>query len=173
MDKIELRKSLLQNRKELNLNDRLIKNLLIKKEVLKLSSEYNWISIYISLDDEVDTKEIIKNLWTSGKHVCVPRCNKNTLTFHEIKSFKDLEPNVFNLLEPTTEAVDLNRIEIFFIPLLGFDTHNNRLGYGKGYYDSVLCKTNAYKVGLAYDIQEIDLVPTDEHDIVLNKIISK
>jgi 5-formyltetrahydrofolate cyclo-ligase len=43
-------------------------------------------------------------------------------------------------------------LDVVFIPLLGYDTFGNRVGYGKGFYDNFLksCKPNILKIGLSF-----------------------
>ena len=58
--------------------------------------------------------------------------------------------------------------------LIGFDKNLKRLGRGGGYYDKSLYKyKNIIKIGLAYSIQEIKMVPTEGHDINMDAIITE
>ena len=45
-----------------------------------------------------------------------------------------------------------NKIEVVFVPLLGYDLKGNRVGYGKGFYDRFLseCKPETLKIGLSF-----------------------
>ena len=171
MDKQTLRKQCLQKRKDWVCKQDANKK--IKDKVLKLCHPYQNIGIYVSLIEEVDTRCIIDQLWQQKKTVLVPRCVDHTLTFHCIQNWKELELSCFNLLEPITEAVDLSIAEVLFIPLVGFDHNKNRLGYGKGYYDSILNQYKKLKIGLAYSIQEVKEIPFEPHDVKLDQIITE
>ena len=60
------------------------------------------------------------------------------------------------------------------VPGLAFDKQNQRLGRGKGYYDrflSTLPKT-VTTVGLAFDFQLTESLPTEAHDMRLQQIIA-
>ena len=60
------------------------------------------------------------------------------------------------------------------MPLLGFDRHGTRLGYGGGYYDrtlAMLSKTPRL-IGYAFASLELDHVPRDNHDIPLDAVVT-
>ena len=61
-----------------------------------------------------------------------------------------------------------------FIPGIAFDARGYRTGYGKGYYDRWLKSVPLEKtVGLAYDFQITDKLPTEEYDIPVGVIITE
>jgi 5-formyltetrahydrofolate cyclo-ligase len=45
------------------------------------------------------------------------------------------------------------------------------MGRGKGYYDRLLTAQNIYKVGVAFSFQMVDVVPTDDFDIPMDRVI--
>lgn len=128
----------------------------ITQNVLKLYQYKNarQILIYVSTDIEVDTHKIISQAFIDGKQVAVPRCIPKTrqMNFHVIKSFDDLEPSIYSLLEPYEDlpVVDDFNSTIMILPALSIDNRGYRLGYGKGYYDRYLVKYSGLKVGLCY-----------------------
>jgi len=70
--------------------------------------------------------------------------------------------------------VELKDIDAVVVPGLAFDRSNNRLGRGAGYYDrflSALPKTTT-TVGLAFDFQLTESLPTEAHDMPLQQIIA-
>ena len=46
------------------------------------------------------------------------------------------------------------------------------MGFGKGYYDRLLESSNAIKIGVCYDFQLLDNIPTEPHDIPMNIIVT-
>jgi 5-formyltetrahydrofolate cyclo-ligase len=68
--------------------------------------------------------------------------------------------------------------DLFLIPGVGFDpVTGTRLGRGKGHYDRYLSVARikplpAERVGVAFSIQCLDLVPED-HDIAMDRIVSE
>lgn len=58
-------------------------------------------------------------------------------------------------------------LTMIVVPVVGFDKHGNRLGYGAGNYDRYLTQIppTCRVVGVAFAEQEVDDIPTEEHDI--------
>ena len=60
------------------------------------------------------------------------------------------------------------------LPGLAFDSTGHRLGYGGGYYDRYLSQTgiDCAKTAVAYSFQVIENVPYEEHDIMIDYVIT-
>ena len=133
------------------------------------------ILFYTSLPDEVDTREILKDGF-STKNVLLPITNTKThnLELGEAESFVELEKGAYGILEPTRRSqlspVDL---ELALVPGRAFDTKGHRLGRGEGYYDRFLPKVSCPKIALAFEYQILDEVPSGSLDISVNKIITE
>ena len=68
--------------------------------------------------------------------------------------------------------------DIMLIPLLAFDSDNNRLGYGGGYYDRYLNKylkdrQNILTIGIAFSFQKFNKLPITNKDMKLNYILTE
>ena len=67
--------------------------------------------------------------------------------------------------------------DILIIPLVGYDSDLNRLGYGGGYYDRYIEKIEKFKkvikIGFAFSYQKLKSVPTNHHDKRLDFIITE
>jgi 5-formyltetrahydrofolate cyclo-ligase len=58
--------------------------------------------------------------------------------------------------------------------MLGFDRTGGRIGYGAGYYDRFLEKyPDLRKIGLAFSCQEIEKLPLDNTDVLMDTIITE
>lgn len=116
----------------------------------------NLLLTYVSTDIEVDTIGLISRALADGKAVAVPRCDddKGKMTFYEIRSFDDLEPGYFSVMEPVPgKCREVKAFDGAFcvIPALAYDRFGYRLGYGKGYYDRFLsAHPELFKVGIEY-----------------------
>lgn len=132
------------------------------------------IGCYVSLNEEVDTHQLIKKLLKNHR-VCVPKVHGNTMDFYEIYSLTDLTEGYFHVLEPTTNLlVDINDIDIMIVPMLAYDARFYRVGYGKGYYDRYFANGyQGYKLGLAYSFQYVDAINHDQYDIPIDEIITE
>ena len=64
-------------------------------------------------------------------------------------------------------------IDVIIVPLVGFDESLHRIGHGKGYYDRYLQDCKALKIGVAYEVQKLEQIEVDQHDISLDMIMSE
>ena len=70
--------------------------------------------------------------------------------------------------------VPADMLGMIIVPLVAFDRTGARLGYGGGCYDRYLptLLASCQIVGIAFDEQRVEHVPTDAHDLPLPNIIS-
>ena len=169
MDKKELRQKCLATRK--NIPEKEFKSRLIYNEIIS-SPEYNdaqTIAIYNSTEDEVDTHEIIMYSFLKEKTILLPKIIGKEMIFLKVDNSTKYKLSKFGILEPITgDIYDHSQIDLFIIPGVAFDIKGNRLGYGAGYYDRYLQGNDVTKLGLAYEEQIINSIPTDEHDIQMD-----
>ncbi len=86
-----------------------------------------------------------------------------------------LKENHWGIPEPEAGAsISSQAIDAVFVPLLAFDRHGNRVGYGKGFYDRFLaeCRPAAVKVGLSLFEAESAISDIDPHDIPLDRCVT-
>ena len=122
----------------------------------------------------------LQHLLDQGKQIAVPKCvvreGRNTLDFYWIEGLEDCIPSRFELLEPVAQPsrkAALSELELMIVPVVGFDWRKNRIGYGKGYYDSVLDTFPGLKVGLAYTMQRVADFEPEAFDVPLDMIITE
>ncbi|XP_046403827.1 5-formyltetrahydrofolate cyclo-ligase-like [Ischnura elegans] len=163
----------------------LVANKIIKSELLKNSER---ISIYVSTDEEINTTTIMEAIFNLGKTCFIPRYSFDKIHMDMVKlhSMDDLERlpltkwNIKqpSLMEARENALDTGGLDLIFIPGLAFTKDGKRLGRGKAFYDTYLgqcCEKQAkppIKVGLAFAEQIFEDIPTDDHDIVLDHVVS-
>lgn len=177
----------MENKKEIRAYIRALKKQYSNEELIELSrpvtdkllkhkkvKEAQTILMYYSLADEVYTHDIITKLVNMNKTVLLPRVidNENMIICH-YKSDKDLNEGAFHIMEPIGEEfTDYNKIELCIVPGMSFDSNNNRLGRGKGYYDRFLAKVpNSYKIGVCFDFQKLKEIPSGKYDINVDEVI--
>jgi 5-formyltetrahydrofolate cyclo-ligase len=88
----------------------------------------------------------------------------------------DLVRGTFGAGEPPPGArsVPLHEIGCFVLPGVGFSRDGFRLGRGGGYYDATLRQARgAFLVGVAYQLQLLDQLPTEPHDVPLDAIVTE
>lgn len=142
------------------------------------------------MEKELQTTNLIENLLNLKKKVCVPKIigkNSNDMIMTELTEINQLKDKTKYLKNSwgIAEAVEpFNKIEfkdisLVLVPGLGFDENCNRIGHGKGYYDNFLTSVRKQNhnqtvkfIGICLDCQVLDTVPTTEHDVILDFIIS-
>ncbi len=75
------------------------------------------------------------------------------------------------ILSPKKSALEIVP-DLLLIPGLAFDREGRRLGRGKGFYDKYLSEFRGIKIGLCFDGQLIEHVPSEQHDMKMNFIIT-
>ncbi|XP_049708475.1 5-formyltetrahydrofolate cyclo-ligase isoform X3 [Elephas maximus indicus] len=145
------------------------------------------ISIFLSMQDEIETEEIIKDIFQQGKTCFIPQYQFQS---NHMEMVKLASPEEISLLPKTSwnihqpaegevreEALSTGGLDLIFMPGLGFDKHGNRLGRGKGYYDSYLKRclqqqeVKPYTMALAFKEQICHQVPVDEHDMKVDEVL--
>ncbi|MBQ3146089.1 MAG: 5-formyltetrahydrofolate cyclo-ligase [Clostridia bacterium] len=172
MNKQILRNKYKQIRKNIKDKEKLDSIIFNKIVSLKEYKETDLILTYVSLKEEVDTIELIKHSLNRGKQVAVPKCEGNNIVFYYINSLEDLEERSYGILEPkTNEIVNNFDNSICIVPGIAFDKENNRIGYGRGFYDRFLENYQGIKIGLTYRECICDKMDINDNDVKMDKII--
>ncbi|WLR49791.1 5-formyltetrahydrofolate cyclo-ligase [Bacillus tianshenii] len=137
----------------------------------------NTIGITVPMPSEVNTWSIIEHAWKAGKGVAVPKCipSERKMNFHLFTSSSQLEEAYAGLYEPIsheTERVDKNDIDLLVVPGLCFDERGYRLGFGGGYYDRFLEGYQNRTAALAFEIQVLTYIPTEQYDLAVETLIT-
>lgn len=163
-EKIEKRKSI-ENRQQ---KDKKITEILTESDFYKKSQT---IMVYMSYNGEVSTDELIEIMLKDGKNLCAPVCiDKETMIAKSFSKTSELSKGMYGIKEPQGEKVSV--IDLVIVPGVAFNEYNHRIGYGAGYYDRFLEKTNAISCGLFYEMQKADFT-ADATDKKLNYIITE
>ena len=84
----------------------------------------------------------------------------------------DLEPGPFGLTQPPADAPQITP-DVLFVPLIGFTTNLERLGQGGGHYDRWLAQNPGVRaIGMAWDAQLVENLPTEPHDVTLDAVVT-
>jgi len=137
------------------------------------------VALYLQHDGEVGTRHLINLLLTNQCDIYIPKIyadGRNLFTFIRYHADSKLTKNRFGIAEPISDtAIDINLLDIIFLPLTAFDGQGNRIGMGGGFYDRTLSTVqniNAKLIGLAYDFQEVLSCPIDDFDKPLDGMIT-
>ena len=176
MNKKELRTIIAQKKKSYSqeqLKDWSI-SLLTKLEAHPSFVKAHTILLYYSLPDEVQTHDFIER-WKNNKRIILPVVVGPTeLELRRYTGKEDLTKGAFGIEEPTGETFEVfQEIELAIIPGVGFDKHGNRLGRGKGYYDRLLTQIKSPKIGICFQFQLAEEIPTGPYDIPMDQVITE
>ena len=197
MDKAELRRAVIARRDAIDLDVRTAKSAVVCARLVELMDRLgaaapHTVAVYAAMGSEVDPAAFAaaaaargwrvaypcmlsaSDAAACGQHMCmrtVAAGNAAAAPFiaHPTQAFAatDVDSSRFPIVP--AEALDM-----VVVPLVAFDRAGARLGYGGGCYDRYLPTLSAtcQVVGIAFDEQRVDHVPTDAHDLPLPNIVS-
>lgn len=133
----------------------------------------NTVHAYIPFGTEIDISPLIKKMLDLKITVVCPKTlPKRKLENRILHSLDDIEIGIMGTMHPAQADVFEGKIDLVIVPGLAYDRKNYRLGYGGGYYDNFLItQPGAFKVGIFYPVQQVDVVPVEAHDISLDSIL--
>lgn len=197
MGKAEVRRAVIARRDAIDLNVRTAKSAAICAQLIDLldrlsAAAPHTVAVYAAMGSEVDpavfAAAAAKRSWrvtypcmlsaidaaACGQRMCmraVAADDASAAPFiaHPTRAFSatDIDSDRF----PIVPAEALGMV---VVPLVAFDRTGARLGYGGGCYDRYLPMLSpaCQIIGIAFDEQRVDHVPTDAHDLPLSNIIS-
>jgi 5-formyltetrahydrofolate cyclo-ligase len=130
---------------------------------------------YVAMRDELDPGPLLARLAGQGARIVLPRVETDgAMTFRDAGGGAQrtvLKKGPFGLVQPSA-ASEIVRPNLVLAPLLAFDARGRRLGYGKGHYDRAVAALRSsgrvFYLGLAYAQQQVDVIPVDRHDLLLD-----
>lgn len=197
MDKAELRRAVIARRDALDLDVRAAKSAVICARLVERLGRSDpaaphTVAVYAAMGSEVNPAAFAaaaaKRGWrvaypcmlsatdaaACGQRMCmraVAADDASAAPFiaHPARAFAatDIDSSRFPI-------VPADALDMIVVPLVAFDRTGARLGYGGGCYDRYLPTLSAtcQVVGIAFDEQCVDHVPTDAHDLPLSHIVS-
>lgn len=144
------------------------------KDNLTLQKARNIVG-FSPIHNEPDLNNLYNHLLKEGKNLLFLRIYDQEMKAHSVKNpEKMIISSKYNIPEPNygDPIVEADDIDLILVPGIIFDLKGHRIGFGGGYYDRFLAKTKAYKLGVCFDFQIIDNIPSEEHDIPLDELVS-
>ena len=134
------------------------------------------VSGFWPIRDEIDPRPLLDRLRAKRHRLCLPVVTKPHLIFRELTRDTVLVPAGFGTTVPDAASPEL-RPDVLLMPLAAFDKAGNRIGYGKGHYDTAIAALEqdgpVTCIGLAFQTQEVDDVPAEPHDKPLDGILTE
>ena len=135
---------------------------------------------YRAIRSELDVTDMMEEAQRRNRTTCLPRvtAKDKPLRFHTWSRGMPLVRHALGMEEP--EAANETILpDLVLVPLLAFDGDGYRLGYGAGFYDRTMAELRVTEdvpplfMGVGYNSQEVERVPTDSHDEPLDGIITE
>ena len=177
--KDKIRKEILAKRNILSDKDINKKSDLIIKNLASYIENVQNIMIFMDMKTEVKITKLLelypkKNFFISkitnskNREMKINKYNKNELILHKFGYYES----------SSNDFYDEEILDVVIVPALAFDSKKNRIGFGGGYYDTFLEKVRKKNnkvlfIGVCYDFQIIDSVPTEKHDVTLDFVVSE
>ena len=177
--KDKIRKEILAKRNILSDKDINKKSDSIIKNLASYIENVQNIMIFMDMKTEVKITKLLelypnKNFFISkiinskNREMKINKYNKNELILHKFGYYES----------SSNDFYDEEILDVVIVPALAFDSKKNRIGFGGGYYDTFLEKVRqknnkALFIGVCYDFQIIDSVPTEKHDVTLDFVVSE
>lgn len=166
-------------RRELSAEARAAASRAIASRALELPevSRARSVLAYAALPEEADPSPLIAELLRRGARIALPRvCGPATLALHWMPAGAAVVPGPFGIAEPRAESetASVEELDLVLVPGVAFDESCSRLGFGGGYYDTLLAELPAGvpTVGLALDEQLCGPVPTEDHDAPMDFVVT-
>lgn len=133
---------------------------------------------YVATAAEADPHLIVDALRVRGIRVALPRVAEPTgMSLHAFDEDSQLVVGSFGVLEPDWRAAHIqpHEVDAAIVPGVAFDAQGNRLGYGGGFYDRLLphLRGECPVIGLAFDEQVVDEIPTQPHDVPVDLVVTQ
>jgi 5-formyltetrahydrofolate cyclo-ligase len=180
--KAEIRQQAHANRNQQQNKDELSRQICTTFMALPEYAAARTVMFYVDVRSEVRTRNSLPDALTSGKRIVVPYCVNNELELFLLKDMEELSIGMYKILEPRAELRSLaekrvspGELDLVMVPGVAFDRKGSRMGHGFGYYDKLLqhARDDAPLVALAFECQLFPEIPTQAHDIFMDKIITE
>ena len=113
----------------------------------------------------------------STKRFFFPRMQQDELQLYEWLPKAQWITGAHGIQEPDPKnwrTASLAEVDLALIPGLAFDQQGGRLGWGRGYFDRLLGKSecSALKVGIAWPWQIVPQIPREAHDVTMDFVVT-
>lgn len=181
----ELRSEILRKRDSLSRSDQRDHARRVLEHIVSLEQfvEARTILLYVDFRSELGTGPLMEKVIGSGKRLVLPVTlvkERDLLAVSISDPARELSPGYCSIPEPRTgirarQTVSPLEIDLIFLPGSVFDERGGRMGYGGGFYDRFVSNRapQAFRIGLAHELQMVPEAPLEEHDAVLDFIITE
>jgi len=133
------------------------------------------VATYVGIGSEADPTQLAAAAAAAGCTLALPFVvdRATPIRFLAWQLGEPLADGPFGLLQPQTGSMEVAP-DVILTPLVGFDARLNRLGQGAAHYDRAFARyPDAWRVGVAWSIQEVPAIPSDIWDVPLHAVITE
>ena len=177
--KITLRKALRQQRAQLTREQVATASEAVAQQILACDAFCKAKSVmgFLAFGKELSVDKVLEAALAMGKTVAVPHIISAT-SFEPVrlKNMQDFDLDHYGIRTvcPPLEVLDPSCFDLVLVPGVAFGRDGSRMGMGAGYYDRFLLQAQkAVLMGVAYDSLLQDSLPSDEHDVKMQCIVSE
>lgn len=179
-EKAKLREQGLAERRSLSVRERREKSVQIR-EHLKQLTQFERATLVLTFvgakDGEVETLPLIATLTQGGGRVAVPSIvARGFMIWRQISGIEQFSGSRFGIPEPRKECPEIKRIPpsaVILVPGILYSPAGYRIGYGGGYFDRFLKDFPGTSVGVAFQMQVMDKLPVEPHDIPVDYLVTE
>ena len=134
--------------------------------------EAETVFLYLAMEGEVSTDRINEACRESGKTVFVPARKGGAYAVCLLEAGMPLGHGPWGVPQPASPAwSSAALVDLAVVPGVAFDATGARLGHGGGYYDRLLAEMpQAFRVGVGFEFQVFETVPTQAHDVGMDAL---
>lgn len=169
-----LRSEIRQIRRQLDATAAIIAGDAVAAHLLELpeTAQAHVVMVYGAAPDELDPRGCEQPFRDRGARVAYPRVEGDEIVVVEVTPASALTTGFGGIREPLGPPMDPESVDVVVVPGLAFDRTGRRLGHGKAYYDRLLPRMRATRIGVAFDEQIVEAVPADDHDQPMDMIVT-
>lgn len=133
------------------------------------------LAAYVPIGSEADPAQLAFAAVEAGCRLALPHVVDRAapIRFLSWKFDEPLTEGPFGLRQPGAACEEVAP-DVILTPLLGFDARLNRLGQGAAHYDRAFARYGeAWRVGVAWAVQQVPAIPSDIWDVPLHAVITE
>ncbi|MES2444349.1 MAG: 5-formyltetrahydrofolate cyclo-ligase [Pseudomonadota bacterium] len=133
------------------------------------------VATYVPIGSEADPAQLAAAAAAAGCRLALPYVVDRAapIRFLAWQFGEPLVDGPFGLRQPDASRAEVAP-DVILTPLLGFDARLNRLGQGAAHYDRAFARYGeAWRVGVAWSVQQVPVIPNDIWDVPLHAVITE
>lgn len=134
------------------------------------------IGLYLAQPREVQTRDLLEKVWTSGRRAAVPAwdARRQGYRYAWLDAGQPTQPGAYGILEPSAPTwVGPDELDLLIVPCVAFDLYGRRLGHGGGHFDRLMSRQSGPRLCIAFEGQRLTAVPFEPHDVALDIIVTE